>query len=302
MSGARSRAVIAAVCVAGAAIVVAQGRGPVELATAPVPPGAIRIAYGTDSQQFGELRVPSGAGPHPVAIVVHGGCWVSQLGDFDPRGVALDNMRPMAAALTEAGIATWNIEYRRIGNFGGGWPGTFHDVAQGADALRKFAREHALDLSRVISIGHSAGGHLALWLAALPKIPAASEIYTKDPLRLIAALNLDGPGDLRAMIATQQSICSRPVMTELMGGLPDERPERYRAASPAELLPTGVRVVSLTGRNFGAQNAAYEAAAVKAGETVLATITATAGHFAFIDPQSGVWPQVIAAARRSVGT
>src|SRR5688572_21435696 len=273
----RSHLPTSVACLAIGAILCAQGRGPVELATAPVPPGAMRIAYGTDALQFGELRVPSTPGPHPVAIVIHGGCWVSQLGNFDPRGVGMENMRPMAAALTAAGIATWNIEYRRVGNFGGGWPGTFRDVALGADALRKLAREHTLDLSRVISIGHSAGGHFALWLAARPKIPAASEIYVKDPIRLVAAVNLDGPGDLRAMWGAQHSICTRPVITELMGGSPDERPDRYRAGSPAELLPIGTRIESLTGRVFGAQNAAYEIAATKAGDTVQATTTPMAG-------------------------
>jgi hypothetical protein len=128
----------------------------------------------------------------------------------------------------------------------------------------------------------------------------ASDVYEKDPLRLVAAVNLDGPGDLRAMIGAQFSICNRPVITELMGGSPDDRPERYRAGSPAELLPMGARIESLTGRVFGAQNAAYEAAAVKAGDTVQATTTPAAGHVTFIDPQSDIWPQVLAAVRRTL--
>lgn len=300
LSMTHSRLLIAT-CVAAGVVLSAQGRGPAELAAAPVPPGAIRITYGSDPLQFGELRVPSSKGPHPVAIVVHGGCWVSQLGKFPPGAVALDNMRPMAAALTDAGVATWNIEYRRLDNPGGGWPGTFRDVALGADALRTIAREHALDLTRVISIGHSAGGHLALWLASRARVPAASEIYVKDPLRLVAAISLDGPGDLRAMIAAQQGICGRPVITELMGGSPDEQPDRYRAGSPIELLPAGTRLEFLMGRVFGAQNEAYQAAATKAGDTVQATTTPTAGHFTFIDPQSDVWPQVMAAVRRTLG-
>ena len=93
--------------------VVAQSRSPLELATSPVPTGAVRIAYGSDPMQFGELRVPSTKGPHPLAIVIHGGSWLAKLGDLDPRAVAMDNMRPLATALNEAGIATWNIEYRR---------------------------------------------------------------------------------------------------------------------------------------------------------------------------------------------
>src|SRR5262245_666793 len=94
----------------------AQNRGPLDLANAPVPPGARRIAYGSDPLQFGELRLPSTPGPHAVAIVIHGGCWLAKLPNLDERAVALDNMRPLAAALTEAGLATWNVEYRRLGN------------------------------------------------------------------------------------------------------------------------------------------------------------------------------------------
>src|SRR5262245_17925488 len=131
----------------------AQTRGPLELANAQLPPGARRIAYGAEPLQFGELRVPSTKGPHPVAIVVHGGCWVAKLGNMDERAVAMDNMRPLAAALTEAGIATWNVEYRRLGNAGGGWPGTFQDVALAADFIRTLARANELDLARVIAIG-----------------------------------------------------------------------------------------------------------------------------------------------------
>src|SRR5262247_2842100 len=130
--------------------VVAQNRSPLDLANAPVPPGARRIAYGSDQLQFGELRLPSKKGPHPVAIVIHGGCWLAKLGNMDERAVALDNMRPLAAALTDAGIATWNIEYRRLGNAGGGWPGTFQDVGRAADFLRTVAAPNNLDLGRVV--------------------------------------------------------------------------------------------------------------------------------------------------------
>jgi pimeloyl-ACP methyl ester carboxylesterase len=292
---------IAAMCLRSGSALVAQARGPAELAAAAVPPGAIRISYGADPLQFGELRVPAGPGPHPVAIVVHGGCWASTLGTLPPPAIALDNMRPLSAALTAEGIATWNIECRRLDNPGGGWPGTFHDLSRGADVLRTLAGKHSLDLSRVFSIGHSAGGHFALWLAARHKILAGSEIHSKDPLRLIGAINLDGPGDLRAMITDQQRICGRAVITELMGGSPEERPERYRAASPVELLPAGVQLESLTGRVFGAQNAAYEAAIAKAGDRSQALTIDGAGHFTFIDPQSAVWPQVLAVVRRVLG-
>jgi len=278
-----------------------QNRSPVDLAMAPVPPGAIKISYGADPLQFGELRVPTGNGLHPVAIVVHGGCWASQVGKMDPVAVSIANMRPLAAALTDAGVATWNIEYRRLGDPGGGWPGTYRDVAAAADALRGFARDRGLDLKRTLAIGHSSGGHLALWLAARRRIPPSSDIYTKDPIPLSAAVSLDGPGDLKAMFAAQQAICGRPVITELMGGTPDEQPDRYRAASPAELLPTGLPVASIAGKAFGAQNATYEAAAIKAGDPLQAVAIPTAGHFVFIDPQSDVFPQVLTTVKRLLG-
>lgn len=270
-------------------------RGPLELAVAEVPPGALRIAYGADPLQFGELRVPSREGPHPVAIVVHGGCWAARLEHLDERAVALDNMRPLAAALTGAGIATWNIEYRRLGHRGGGWPGTFQDVGRAADFVADLAGAHALDLARVIAIGHSSGGHLAMWLAARAKLPRTSEVAVLQPLALRGVVNLDGPADLKAMFPVQQAVCRRSVVTELMGGSPEEQPARYRLASPVDWLPLGLRQAHLAGAAFAAHVSSYEAAMRRAGEVLQATVVADAGHFEFIDPQSDVWPRVVDA-------
>src|SRR5262245_25236824 len=122
----------------------------------PAPPG-MRVAYGSDQFQFGELRVPSGRRPHPVAIVIHGGYWRAR---YD-----LAHIGHLCEALTKQGIATWSLEYRRIGNPGGGWPGTFEDIRAGAAHVEQIAKEHSLDLKRVVATGHSAGGHLVLWLA-----------------------------------------------------------------------------------------------------------------------------------------
>ncbi len=277
---------------------VAQGRSPLDLANAPVPAGARRIAYGADPLQFGELRVPASGGPHPLAILVHGGCWVAKLGNMDERAVAMDMLRPVAAALTESGIATWNIEYRRLGNAGGGWPGTFQDVARAADFARTLARDNPLDLKRIVAIGHSAGGHFAMWLAARTKLPTKSELYTADPLMLTGVVDLDGPADLKATLPLQQPICGSPVVTNLLGGSPDERPDRYRDASPIELLPFGVRQEFFAGRMFAAQVAPYEAASKRAGDALHTTVLADAGHFVFVDPQSEVWPRVLASVRR----
>jgi acetyl esterase/lipase len=276
----------------------AQSRNPLDLATARISGEARRIGYGTDPLQFGELRVPATKGPHPVAIVVHGGCWEAKLGDLDPRAVAMDNMRPLASALTEAGIATWNIEYRRLDNEGGGWPGTFQDVAHAADFLHTLQRDHQLDLARVISIGHSAGGHLAMWLAARPKLAKTSELYVDNPLRLIGVVDLDGPADLKAALPLQQPVCGRPVITDLMGGSPEERPARYRDGSPIELLPLGVPQAFFAGQMFVAHVAPYAEAAKRAGDNVQTAPFPQAGHFVFIDPKSDVWPQVMGSVRR----
>ena len=277
---------------------VAQSRSPIDLANATVPANARRIPYGTGPQQFGELRLPSTKGPHPLAILVHGGCWLATLGPMDERILGIDHFRPLAAALTEAGIATWNVEYRRLGHEGGGWPGSFLDVARGADFVRTLAQENNLDLTRVIALGHSAGGHFAMWLAGRSKLPTTSELYIANPLRLNGVVNLDGPEDLKATIAVQQPICGAPVITNLLGGSPDERPERYRMASPIEMLPLGIPQELFAGRMFASQAAPYEAASKKAGDAVRMTVLAEAGHFLFIDPQSAIWPQVLAGVQR----
>jgi acetyl esterase/lipase len=277
---------------------IAQERGPLDLANAPVRAGAQQIAYGSDPLQFGELRLPAGPGPHPVAIVVHGGCWVAHLDGLDDRAIAIDNMRPLAAALAAAGIATWNIEYRRLGNAGGGWPGTFRDVARAAEFLRTLAREQPLDLDRVVAIGHSAGGHFALWLAARAAIPPDSELYQAEALPLAGALSLDGPADLAATIPLQQMVCRTPVITDLLGGSPGERPDRYRAASPIEMLAAGQSFEFFAGQMFAAQAEPYAARARASGDEVRLTVLADANHFAFIDPESAIWPQVLQAVQR----
>jgi len=145
--------------------------------------------------------------------------------------------------------------------------------------------------------GHSAGGHFALWLAARPKLPKSSELYVKDPLRLKDVVDLDGPGDLKAALPLQQPVCGGPVITQLMGGSPEERAQRYREGSPVEMLPFGVPQEIFAGRMFAAQTPAYVEAATRTGDTVHATVAAQSGHFVFIDPGSYTWPQVVKAIR-----
>src|SRR5258706_14084699 len=148
------------------------------------PPAADvrRIAYGADRWQFGDLRLPAGPGPHPVVITIHGGFWRAR---YD-----LDYLRYVAAALSAAGLATWNIEYRRIGNAGGGWPDTFLDVAAAADHVRALATTYPLELGRVVALGHSAGGHLAHWLAGPDRVAPRRPLAAHQPLSPAWAVGL----------------------------------------------------------------------------------------------------------------
>jgi acetyl esterase/lipase len=248
-----------------------------------------RIPYGSDPIQFADLRLPKGKGPFPVAVVIHGGCWISRFAD-------LQNTAPLSDALRQAGLATWNIEYRRVDNTGGGWPGTFNDVAAAVDHLKTIAKTYKLDLSRVITIGHSAGGHLALWAAARHRLPKTSPLFVEKPLRLRGVVNLAGPGNLKSLLPVQSQVCGDDPITKLVGGLPDEVPQRYHDASPAELLPLGVKQILITGtKDFAVPpkyGKEYEAAAQKSGDKIEMIIIDNAGHFEVIAPGSTAWPAV----------
>jgi acetyl esterase/lipase len=254
----------------------------------------LRVAYGSDSSQYGELRIPAGPGPHPVAVLVHGGC-------FKAAYAGARDLAPMADALEADGIATWNIEYRRLGLPGGGWPGTYLDVGRAVDFLRTLAGEHPLDLGRVAMVGHSAGGHLAMWAAARARVPAGSAVAMPDPLPVRGAMDLAGPLDLTANIAGYEGLCRDSVITSLLGGTPAAVPERYAHASPIRLLPLGVPQVLVIGEHeeFVPRPfvEAYVQAAVQAGDPVRLIVVPAAGHFEIASPAAAAWPTIAAAVR-----
>ncbi len=237
------------------------------------------VRYGEAPSQFAELWLPAGDGPHPVVILVHGGCW---LAEYD-----LAHVRPLAAALAQAGYATWSLEYRRVGEAGGGWPGTFEDVAAGVDLLahRSDAR---LDPDRIVLAGHSAGGHLALWAAGRSRLPADARHTGGEPFVPRGAIGLAAITDLAAYAAGGNS-CQQ-VAPRLMGGTPDEQPARYAQASPAALgaaVPTVLlqggedRIVPVT------QAAALEGARVES--------LPEAGHFDVVHPGTPAFARILAA-------
>ncbi|MDE3088703.1 MAG: alpha/beta hydrolase [Chloroflexota bacterium] len=258
--------------------------------------GATRIFYGGAPQDFGDLRLPRAAGPLPVVVVIHGGFWRAL---YD-----LEYIEPLCDALTDAGVATWNIEYRRLGNPGGGYPGTFHDVASAIDHLREIAPAQGLDLSRVATLGHSAGGHLAVWAAARHRIPNDNPILPRDsaPFALRAAISLAGVVDLNASWTYH---LSNQVVEEFVGGAPAEFPERYAVGSPMELLPLGVKQVLVHGtedENVPFEiSRAYHAAALARGDDVTLITLRGAGHFECVDPRSREWSAVKNAVLSSLG-
>ena len=218
-------------------------------------------------------------------VLIHGGCWEAPS--------AFDHVRSLAAALTAEGWATWSLEYRRLGDAGGGWPGTFTDVACGADHLKTIAADCAIDLDRVVAVGHSAGGHLALWLAARGSGRRPQLSSARAPLRFHGVVSLAGITDLEQ--AAAREVCGDAI-PRLLGGAPATVPDRVAAASPVHLVPLGVPQRLVCGALDGIvpleQARGYEEAARAKGDDVTVTVVESAGHFELVDPASVAWPAV----------
>lgn len=265
---------------------------PIDIFNRQPKPAAVRVPYGSDPNQFGDLRLPQRSTADtqhpklPTVVFIHGGFWRAR---YD-----LTHIVPAAIALTEAGVATWNIEYRRLGNAGGGWPGTFLDVGDAVDHLREIAPEYGLDLQRVVVVGHSAGGHLAAWVAARHRIPMGDPLYNDRPLPVKAAVPLAGVVDLH--MGWDMDL-SNGVVEELIGGTPEGLLHRYATASPIEMLPAGVPQVLIHGTDDA--NVPYEISrhyvevATLRGDNVRLLTLPGAGHFEVVDPASAEWQQVL---------
>ncbi len=260
-----------------------------ELTATTVKTADHHIAYGTDLLQFGELRLPSGSDSVPLVVLIHGGCWRAQ---YDLKHVAA-----ASAALANEGFATWTIEYRRVGDPGGGWPGTFDDISQAVDHVRALGLQfHRIDTTRVVLVGHSAGGQLALWAASRRQNELTGLFRSsRPPLPVVGVVSLAGITDLAEFGATPGG-CNGAV-TPLLGGTPATVPDRYRAVSPVERVPIGVPVRLVHGeadpivpvaqsRKFAARNR------VAGGVSELSVIPG-AGHFDLVAPQAEAWVTVL---------
>ena len=229
--------------------------------------------YGDDPEQTGDLRLPrERPGPHATVVLLHGGGWRERW--------ERDLMDGLAVDLARRGYATWNLEFRRVGPSGGGWRATFDDVAAGIDHLRELARRHPLDLGRVVVSGHSAGGHLAVSAAHPRRAPRPAAARALDRRR--ARHGRGGVARDRRMSGIA-----------LLGGLPDEHPDRYAFASPRERLPLGTPQLLVHGTADRADlidlNLTYADAARQAGDDVELVELPGANHFDVIDPRSLAW-------------
>lgn len=211
-----------------------------DLAARPQPTPSVEVKWGEGETDIADIWLPEGRGPHPVVVMVHGGCWQKSIAD---RTL----MNPMADALRNQGWAVWNIEYRGVDEPGGGYPGTYLDVGAAADELIERADAWNLDLGRVTGIGHSAGGHLVLWLAARSRLPDSSPLSVANPLRFRGVVVSGGLADLEASRPVTAPTCLDAVYDQLTGLPSPERPDPLADTSPARLLPIGVPFVSVNG-------------------------------------------------------
>ena len=254
-------------------------------------PPASQLAYGDHPDQVGNLHLPAGdgsglqggaTGPWPAVVLIHGGFWRS--------GWDRTLTTRLAHDLAGRGFAAWNIEYRRVGQEGGGWPGTLEDVAAAADAV---GRMEQVDATRLAAVGHSAGGHLALWLAARRRLPARAP-GASPGVSLRGAVSLAGVSDL---VRGAVDDLGGGACAALLGGSPAEVPERYAAASPAALLPVGVPQLLVHGDRDDAvppgQSRAYVQAARAAGDDAELVELRGADHFDVVEPGHAAWFAVI---------
>jgi len=244
------------------------------------------IAYGSDPLQVIDLWLPPGPGPHPVALMVHGGCWQTDIADRSIMAWIADDLR-------RRGIAVWNIEYRGVDRAGGGYPGTFLDAAAAADALPAHAARYRLDPRRLVAVGHSAGGHLALWLAARHRLPRTSPLHRANPLRIPTVVSLGGLPDLEEAARPPGSGCGTEIVARLTGSATAARRDVFADTSVPSLAPIGARQILINGtedRIIPTSHAESYAAPMRAaGDKVDVRLIERSGHVELIAPETEAW-------------
>jgi acetyl esterase/lipase len=262
-----------------------------DLLERPRPEPDSTIAYGADQMQKVDLWLPAGKGPHPTVLMIHGGCWQTEIADRRIMNWIADDLR-------KRGIAVWNIDYRGVDRAGGGYPGTFLDAAAAADSLAANAERYRLDLSRLVAVGHSAGGHLALWLAGRPRLPADSPLRTGTPIRIAKVVSLGGLPDLEEAARPPGSGCGTEVIARISGG-------RYAETSVPRLAPLGVRQVLINGREDKiippAYAEGYAGPMRAAGDKVTVRMIGRTGHVELIAPETAAWAAAVEEIEAGLG-
>jgi acetyl esterase/lipase len=253
------------------------------------PKESTSIPYGQDPLQVVDLWLPAGKGPHPTVLMVHGGCWQTEIADRRIMNWISDDLR-------KRGIAVWNIDYRGVDREGGGYPGTFLDAAAAADALRTHAPKYNLDISPLVAVGHSAGGHLALWLAGRNRLPAGSPLRTADPLPVHHVVSLGGLPDLEQARAEKQG-CGPEVIDRLTGG-------SFADTSVPHLAPLGIAQTLVNGDSdrIIPTNFAYDYAAgmMAAGDPVGVAVLPGTGHVELIAPETKAWATAVSEISKAL--
>ena len=257
-----------------------------ELLSQERPEPSTSIRTGDGETDVVDLWLPETPGPHPVVLMVHGGCWQKSIADRTLMNYAAEDLR-------QRGMAVWNIEYRGVDEAGGGYPGTYQDVARAADAMREHAEAYNLDLERVAGIGHSAGGHLVTWLATRAALPDESLFRSEDPLPMVGLINSGGLADLEVSAKVTQFDCLGAVLEDLTGTPSETRTNVYADTSPAELLPVPGAFVSVSGAmdRISPPGLADEIAAKDraAGGSGRAVIVAGNNHVDLVAPGTEAW-------------
>lgn len=271
-----------------------------------------KISYGLDPLQYGELYLPAGDGPFPVVTFLHGGCWRSSEG-------MINSYRAMSKAMTEHGIAAWNLQYRGATSPGGGWPGTWQDIANGFDALKKVAESYPVDLQQAVVVGHSSGGHFGAWLAMRSQLPPNSEIYVEPQVNLMALVMTDAyinPLMIDSIGETGEMYCGEPLLEKLVGGSVEDNIDNFLQISPLEWLPWGIpqeyvvstyrypvslpRVLA-QGKTSMRTPPDYPALAVIAGDEINVRLISNESHGGFTREGSRGYDAAISAILRLLG-
>jgi acetyl esterase/lipase len=269
-----------------------------DLISRPRPKPDATVSYGDAPTQKVDVWLPKGKGPFPTVLMVHGGCWQTSIADRTLMDWAADDLR-------RDGFAVWNIDYRGVDRPGGGYPGTFQDAAQAADLLRSDAARFHLDADHVVAVGHSAGGHLALWLAARHNLPKNSPLAGADPLKIAHVISLGGLPDLEATAASSDNGCGTDVVGQLVGPATAVHPDPYADTSVTRLLPLGVPQDLVDGREDRIipyrLPVSYAAKARAAGDDVTLHTVPDTGHVELIAPGTAAWSKTKQLVERAFG-